>query len=75
MTWQSVEVTEADILNAEYLLNSEQMILRILKDKGVPMRGTIYLTQDDSYEYKHKFDTMTGLRVMYYRKKDFTSEP
>lgn len=70
MKWQELEITNQDIINADYAINTEQMILRIYKDKGLPVQGEIYLSLSSDYEYEFTLNS-DGNRLIRYRPRDF----
>ena len=70
MRWQELEITNKDIINADYAINTEQMILRIYKDKGLPVQGEIYLSLSSDYEYQFTLNG-DGNRLIRYRLRDF----
>lgn len=48
--------------------SSESYILVKLKEAGAPIRGTVYLRRDDSFEWKHYIDDNTYEHVYSWEK-------
>ena len=64
--WQSARLTMSERIDCR----SEYQILQLLKKKGFPLVGTVYLKADhDNYDFKSWYDPRNRDAVFEWRKK------
>lgn len=68
----TARVTRQDLLASGLVVegNHDQVIMSILKEKGAPVEGTVYLTADvEHYDWSVKDEQKTGDRIYGWCKK------